>query len=112
MLEHRPGFRRISLDEAEDMRRRAAAWPGSRADFVRQEQRRFSVGAETIRRLLRGETHIRPGFGAEVHADPTSAPPPPADIEALLQAQAAAAAASFSEDSGAAAVDLFKQGKI
>jgi hypothetical protein len=99
------GKQKISSAEADDMRQRYADWPGASGNFVANEALRFSVNRETIRRILRGETHTRttlagafgqapglpPAFPAAPLA-PTSTAPDPAAEESARRILASLAA--------------------
>lgn len=51
------GRQKITSAEAGVMRERFAAWGGASGDFVAAEAQRYGVNRETIRRILRHETH-------------------------------------------------------
>lgn len=68
------GIQKITTGEAREIHTRLASWQGPQAAFVAAEALRYRVGRETIRRLLRGETHVDalPQFAALA---PAAAPP-------------------------------------
>ena len=104
------GVQKITNAEAQEIRVRFAAWSGPSGAFVAAEAQRYRVTRETIRRILRGETHLAPlaGAGALPPAFPwagTPTPPLPLDAEEsarrLLEGLGA--------PSGEAAVDAFRE---
>lgn len=107
------GKQKISTAEAVEMRQRFADWPGASGDFVTTEALRFSVNRETIRRILRGETHtgmtLERAFGTPpgFPAAPTPTPTPAVDPEA--EESARRVLASLATPSGDAVVDAMRR---
>jgi len=95
------GNQKISASEAAALRERFAAWPGASGPFVAAEALRYRVNRETIRRILRYETHL----GAVDLAAPGAAAPGAAPTPAFPWAGEAAPEAAALEASAAADAD-------
>lgn len=104
------GKQKITGREAAEMRERFATWPGPSGDFVAAEAERYRVGRETIRRILRRETHLTvegptpdgpPAF-------PWAGTPTPAPSDAA-EADARRLLESLSNPSGDAVVEAFRE---
>jgi len=108
------GKQKISGREAQEMRARFGVWPGPSGDFVAAEAMRYSVGRETIRRILRNETHLDPGFGQGQFVAPPAFPfagtptePPPSD--AGMEAEARKLFDALSTPAGETVVNAFQE---
>ena len=115
------GRRKILDAEAAALRERAASWHGPSGAFVRAEAARFNVTTETIRRILRGETHLGLTLLAQPAAAAGVAPAPafpwagevaePANPEAALASDESARRLleSLGSATGDAVVDAFRE---
>lgn len=108
------GKQKITGREAAEMRERFATWPGPSGDFVAAEAERYRVGRETIRRILRRETHLTvegptpDGPPAFPPAFPWAGTPTPAPSDAA-EADARRLLESLSNPSGDAVVEAFRE---
>lgn len=107
------GKQKITAAEAADMRARFQRYPGPSGDFVTAEAIRYAVNRETVRRILRGETHTTPAaaLGASPPAFPAPEAPaqPDAASAAALEADARRLLESLTNPSGDAVVDAFRE---
>lgn len=99
------GQQKITTAEAGEIRERFASWNGPSGPFVASEAARYSVTRETIRRILRHETHL--GLGDRPL--PWAGTPTPEPPSAALESEARRLFESLTAPASESAVEAFKQ---